>query len=217
METRNSIRYLQTLQRFIEDDFTMTRKAIAASGLRYLKSNSPHGIALRQMISELQQQDIINQRIEHLIEGLVTFPKRFSEEMSHHAFRHLQSLQLMAIGQDLERTVTNVRNLAATFAEGPNGTKGLEAILFTGHIKAILVMDLSHENILMDTVGSTDLQNPPLNDDHVNFCRQLYTTTSERTILQLFQCGVHMGKPCELLLSYQAELQKISNESVQLF
>jgi hypothetical protein len=123
MESKNSIRYLKTLQSFIEDDFAMTRKTIAASGLEQLKANSLRSVALRKIISELQQQDINTQRIQHLIEALVVAPAYFLDEKPRHAFSHLQSLQLMSIGRDLDRTILNVKSFADSFEVNLKGSR----------------------------------------------------------------------------------------------
>jgi hypothetical protein len=217
METKNSIRYLKTLQSFIEDDFAMTRKTIAANGREQLKKNSLSNAALRAIISELQQQDIITQRIQHLIDGLALAPRYFLQEKSQQAFSHLQSLHLMSIGHDLDQTITNVKRLAASLGGDFSGLKGAQPSLFTGHIETKLVIELANENILAGAGQHTALDNPPLSEDQANFCLNLYTTLSERTILFLFQRKVASGKADEFLVAYRNEKEKNTMESVQLF
>jgi hypothetical protein len=216
MEPSNSIRYLKTLQTFIVDDFTSTRKAVATIGLKQLETDSTSGVVLKQIISELQQQDIINQRIEHLIEGLIKFPEYFKEKEYQFAFHRLQSLQLMAIGHDLKTAILNVRKLAAMLRNEEERSKGWEAILFTGNIKMKLVLELANDNILATTKGQ-ESDHSILNPAQVEFCQKLYTTYSERTILQLFQTQSQAAKPGDLLSMYEAELKAIENNSVELF
>jgi hypothetical protein len=217
METKNSIRYLKTLQSFIADDFAMTRKTIAASGREQLKKNSLRNAALRAIISELQQQDIITQRIQHVVDGLTLAPKYFLHEKSQQAFSHLQSLHLMSIGYDLHLTIANVKKLATSFGGDFSGLKGSQGSLFTGHIETKLVLELANENILAGAGQYTALENPPLSEAQTTFCLNLYTTLSERTILLLFQRKVASGKADEFLLAYQAEMEKNTIESVELF
>jgi hypothetical protein len=217
METKNSIRYLKTLQSFIEDDFAMTRKTIAASGREQLKKNLLSNAALRAIISELQQQDIIAQRIQHLVNGLALAPQYFLHEKSQQAFSHLQSLHLMSIGHDLDHTIASVKRLATSLVGDFSGLKGAQPSLFTGHIETKLVLELANENILAGAGQQTELDNPPLSEEQVNFCLNLYTTLSERTILLLFQRKVASGKADEFVIAYRSEMQKNTTELVQLF
>jgi hypothetical protein len=217
METRNSIRYLKTLLSFIDDDFAMTRKIIAASGVEQLKTHLVPSAYLQEIILELQQHDIIAQRIQHLIDSIVLAPAYFLEEKCLQSFCLLQSLHLLSIGHDLDRTVSNVNRLAALLNDNHRSLKGSPTSLFVNHVEVNLVLELANENILAIGKQHDVLDRTPLSEAQVNFCLNFYTTSSERIILRLFQADVAVGNAVEFLAAYQVEIEKINHDAVQLF
>jgi hypothetical protein len=58
---------------------------------------------------------------------------------------------------------------------------------------------------------------PPLTSNQAAACFDSYTTQSERIVLQWFLENMPFGKRCDLMQTYDEEMRKIRNESVELF
>jgi hypothetical protein len=214
MEMSTSIKYLKLLQTFLGEDFACTYKAVVAKDIKQLAHNSTYGQILREIVGGLQQGDILNQRIEHLIEALRSFPKHFPGNYLH-AFLYLQSFHLGAVGHDLDITISTI-NLVARPSDEGNHRKEAEAILFTGYGKTKLVLNLAAENIIAAAKAWGVIGKSPLTESQICFCQQFYTTSQERTVLHLFQTQENARNGSDLLLSY-AQHKESRNDSVQLF
>jgi hypothetical protein len=215
MEVTNSIKYLQTLQSLIEADFSATRDLSIGLGIDLNNANVSQRSFLGLIISELQNQDILTQRTQHIIDGFIR-ARRVSEEGFVNSFPFLQSFQLLAIAHDFDCTVASIRRIADQVA-GTQGLKETHNSLFGRYIEIKLFLDKANKIILDLTDGKTCHEAPPLSDVQVKRCLDLYTTASERIVLEWFQANMPGGNAKDMLSRYHDEMQKINNESVEFF
>jgi hypothetical protein len=211
LEEKQYIAQIRALLVLIEDEFSITRQTLIGG-----KCDDTSGL-LELIVAELQCQDILSQRIQHIIDGFEIVKDLFNDKKFKRSFLDLQFFQLVAIGSDLEDIITTTRTLATALStpqfNGP--TEG--ATLFARYNDVKHLLEFSNR-MIMSCVAQRMLYNqPPLTSRQAATCMTLYTMQSERIVLQWFLTNMPFGKRVDLLRIYKDEMKKIKNESVELF
>jgi hypothetical protein len=210
MEHRKCIAYIRRLLFLIKGEFATSTRI-----LQGIEAEAGDSFALKWVARDLQFQDIISQRLQHLVEGFEKVEDHFVDAGFEVSFLALQAFQLMAIGHDLEKIVLNIRRITARVTTPTfNGPADAYSRLFPKFDYIKHLFDVSER---IPGAGPLTLGTSLLSANQAKACMSVYTMQSERIVLDCFLRNMLSGDRSELLRCYDRELNKIRDESVELF
>jgi hypothetical protein len=208
MREQNYIANIQCLLNLVAEEFSDARELL--TDLTDIDSATRTSI-----ITALQAQDILTQRIQHLIDGFKCSEAYFEDKKFKNSFLDLQYFQLVTIAWDLDKTISTIKKLAAG-----NITKHAQqvdgSILFPRHDKIVGLFRVLNRTSVACVAHRILSGVNPFNSNQAAECIGLYTMQSERVVLQWFQSNMPFGKRNDLLRVY-VEKMTYENESVELF
>jgi hypothetical protein len=208
MKEQTYISNLKRLQVLIQDEFSTVRQSLSTvSGVNQA--------SLESIVKALQSEDIINQRIQHLIDGVNRSKVFFNDSKFKHSFLALQYFHLVTVRQDLWKTITSVRILMEAISLNHHGLNEsvTRSVRFTEieHLFKI-TKRTSFRSVAQRIVSGTK----PLNSTQAGECLELYTMQSERIVLQWFLSNMPFGKDKDLLRVYEEQMNN-GNDSIEFF
>lgn len=210
MTEKRYIANIKQLQTLIQGEFGFARELLLNQ--KNEKSSAPDAL-----LAELQSQDIISQRIQHLIEGFENSKPFFGDKKFKHAFLDLQYFQLISIERDLEKTIAAIKALGVPQSWDSNASAPCNTQLFQRHNEIRQLLNGSNR-IAMRCTAQRILCGPsPLNNVQAADCLKLYTMQSERIVLQWFLSNMPFGKRSDLLEVYEEKMKNVNTDSVELF
>lgn len=165
------------------------------------------------IITALQGEDIIIQRLDHVIEGFYTFRRDFLDKKFKHAFLDLEYFQLIAIGRDLQQLIISIQNLSMQ-GDSDNGKRGklfprYDEIRELLEIAIRLFRRSGAQRLFVGPVPFTALQ--------TSACFALYTMHAERIVFEWFLSNVPFTTRKGFIKAYEHQLTKITSDSIEFF
>lgn len=210
MTEKKYIANIKRLQTLIQEEFLSARKLLT-------NEKCENSYVRDAIVSELQSQDIICQRIQHLIDGFENSKQFFSDKKFKHAFLDLQYFQLISIERDLEKTIVAILALSGSSAPDKHDDAQPSAHLFSRHRDILQLLAVSNRIAMRCTAQRVMCGPSPLNQVQVAECLKLYTMQSERVVLQWFLANMPFGKQNDLIVAYEQKIKNVDTDSVELF
>jgi hypothetical protein len=174
---------------------------------------------LEEATAEMQYFDIFTQRIQHLTNTHKKVVDLYSNDLFRKSLLHLQSFQLTMIELDLHRSVSIIKS-ALTKLEHflPDlGDRYLDVSLFVHHPEIITLLKQVNADLMQEAGDIKLLRIPPLTKEQTKLLTKVYTMESERIVLNWFMRSMPFGTWPELLVTYTSQLQKLNEETIELF
>jgi hypothetical protein len=199
---------LKRLQVLIADEFSTIGPFLSTTGPA---NQADVGITLKV----LQSEDILNQRIQHLIDGVRSSEAFYRNARFKHVFLDLQYFHLVTIRRDLRNSITSMRILADAIRSNHPDQK--EIVTRSNRLLEIdqlfKVADRTSLRFVAQRIVSG--HNPLTSTQSVK-CLELYTMQSERIVLEWFLSNMPFGKEKDLLRVYEDHTNN-TNDSIEFF
>jgi hypothetical protein len=208
MREQNYIANIELLLTLVNEEFLDARQLLAR-----VMSKDP--ATLTSITIALQSQDILSQRIQHLIDGFKCSEAYFQDKKFKHSFLDLQYFQLVTIAADLDKTISAIKKLAVASISKHN-QQFEESTLFSRHGKIVGQFRILNRTSVACVAHRILSGVSPFDSNQALECLGLYTMQSERIVLEWFQSNMPFGKRNDLLRVYRQEMNN-QNVSMELF
>lgn len=175
---------------------------------------------LQELTGNLQYMDIFSQRVYHLVMAHQRMAKQNMSEGLIESIFHLHVFQALTIELDLVRSISAIKSTLGDLKE---------------HFIAVGKIDWMDDDIFNNThVIKEKLQKtiaalraaggetkhlplPTLTEEQISLLTSLYSMESERVVLNWFLNSMPAGTWEELMEHYEAEINKVEEDTIELF
>jgi hypothetical protein len=208
MREQSYIANIECLLNLVSEEFSGARQLLT-------KVTNEESATLASLTTALQSQDILSQRIQHLIDGFKCSEAYFEDKKFKNSFLDLQYFQLVTIAWDLDKAISELKKLAAG-STSKHGKHVEGSTVFPRYAEIVGLFRVLNRTSVACVAHRILSGVNPFNSNQAAECIGLYTMQCERLVLQWFQSNMPFGKRNDLLRVY-AQNMNDENESVELF
>ena len=175
---------------------------------------------LQELTGNLQYMDIFSQRVYHLVLAHQKMTMHNMAQVLTESIFHLHVFQALTIELDLIRSISAIKSSLADLKD---------------HFIAVGKIDWMDDDIfnnmhiikekLQTTIAALRLAGgetkhlplPTLNEEQITILSSLYSMESERVVLNWFLNSMPDGTWEQLMQHYEAEINKVEDDNMELF
>lgn len=177
-------------------------------------------LKLQELTSNLQYMDIFSQRVYHLVLTHQTMVKDNMSQAITESVYHLHVFQALTIELDLVRSIAAIKTSLSELKEHFIAVGQIDWMDDDIFNNTHVIKEKLHKTITALRVAGGETQHlplPTLTEGQIEILTSFYSMESERVVLNWFLNSMPHGTWEDLMQYYESEINKVEEDSFELF